>query len=168
MFDPSGRYLAASDGRRAISIFDETTLKHVRDLRFPVQGLPVIVAFNADGSRVAVAFDTAIVIVLDVATGAQIGSQLRVNFLGDMRYLDDGRLAMTDSLTDTVLLWDVSTQTMISRLCSLAGRNLARDEWLEVGPNGEGYRRTCDQFPEPPADPTLSRDQPPVAIAPAA
>ena len=168
VFDPSGRYLAASDGRRAISIFDATTLEHIRDLPFPVQGLPAIAAFNADGSRVAVAFDTAIVIVLDVATGEEIGSPLRVNYVGDMRYLEDGRLAMTDSLTDSVLLWDVSTRTMMSHLCALAGRNLTRSEWLKVGPKGDDYRRTCEQFPEPPDDPTLSRDQPPIAIEPAA
>lgn len=167
-FDRSGRLLAVSEGRRAMSIFDATTLQHVRDLPFPVQGLPTIAAFSADGSRIAVAFDTAIVIVLDVLTGDEIGSPLRVNQIGDMRYLDDGRLAITDMLTDSVLLWDVTTQTMRSRLCALAGRNLTREEWLDVGPHAVDYRRTCEQFPEPPADPTLSRDQPPVAIEPAA
>ena len=106
--------------------------------------------------------------MLDVVTGEEIGSPLRVNYVGDMRYLDDGRLAMTDSLTDTVLLWDVTTQTMKDRLCALAGRNLTREEWLDLGPHGDDYRRTCEQFLEPPADPTLSRDQPPVAIEPAA
>jgi hypothetical protein len=82
----------------------------------------------------------------------------------DLWFLADGRLAVTDSRTDTLLLWDTSTATMSARLCALAGRNLTRAEWAEVGPAGQACRRTCPQFPGPPADATLSRDLTPAPV----
>lgn len=163
-FDPTGRLIAVSAGRRAMALFDAVTLEHVRDLPLPAQGLPTAAAFSGDGSRLAVTLDTAITVVLDVATGRPIGAAIRANFLGDLRFLTDGRLAVTDSRSDAVLIWDTTTVTMSRRLCALAGRNLSRSEWSEVGPAGQPYHLTCSEFPEPPDDPTLSRDLPPSPI----
>ncbi len=158
VFDPTGRYVAASAGRRAMSLFDATTFEPVKDLPLPVQGLPMSASFNADGSRLAVTLDTAFTVVLDVETGRQIGAPLRTNYLGALQFLSDGRLAASDSATDNVLVWNTDPDTMQNRLCAAAGRNLTRDEWSSFGPSGEPYRLTCPQFAEPPGDPTLSLD----------
>jgi hypothetical protein len=62
------------------------------------------------------------------------------------------------------MIWHLDPARLEAEACRAAGRNLTRDEWARLGPAGVGYHLTCSQFDEPPADPTLSVEQPPVTV----
>jgi WD40 repeat protein len=163
-FDPSGRYLAASRGRTSMVLFDATTLKPVRDLPLRVQGLPYHAAFDPSGRRLVVVLDTQQALTFDVDTGARLGASVPADYLGSVVFVDDDTLAVPATGRGQLRLWHLDARRLEAEACKMAGRNLSRAEWTRLGPAGQPYRPTCPQFGEPPDDPTLSVEQPPVSI----
>jgi hypothetical protein len=45
-----------------------------------------------------------------------------------------------------LVVWDLRPSTLVDKACTVAGRNLTRDEWRQFV--GGEYRRTCPQWPE--------------------
>ena len=45
------------------------------------------------------------------------------------------------------MLWEVDPAVWRERACSIAGRNLSREEWKLYLPAGTSYRPTCSEWP---------------------
>jgi hypothetical protein len=57
-------------------------------------------------------------------------------------YSPDGRRLLAISPVGPITLWDVDPESWKRRACSVAGRNLSRDEWRDfVG--DRPYHATC-------------------------
>ncbi|HEY1280071.1 MAG TPA: BTAD domain-containing putative transcriptional regulator [Acidimicrobiales bacterium] len=163
-FDPTGRYVAVSRGRTSIDIFDATTLQPVRSIPIGVQGLPYRATFDPSGERLVVVMDTAGAITYDVETGRRLGAPLVADLTTGVEFVDATTLAIVAPARQLLLLWHLDHGRLEAEACLAAGRNLTRDEWARLGPAGESYRLSCPQYGEPPDDPTLSVEQPPVPI----
>jgi DNA-binding SARP family transcriptional activator/WD40 repeat protein len=163
-FDPTGRYLVASRGRTSIDLFDATTLAPLRSIPTGVQGLPYHAAFDPTGETLAIVIDTLGVLTFDVDTGERRWAALPGDISTTVVFLDPTTLAVAQPASKRLLVWRLDPDRLRAEACRAAGRNLTRGEWDELGPADEPYRRTCPQFGEPPADPTLSVEQPPTTI----
>ncbi len=163
-FDPTGRYLAASRGRTSIDLFDATTLEPLRSIPTGVQGLPYHAAFDTSGRTLAVVMDTVGVLTYVVETGHRRWAALPGDISTTVVFLDPTTLAIARPASKLLLVWQLDGDRLRAEACRAAGRNLTRAEWDELGPVDEPYRRTCGQFDEPPADPTLSIEQPPATV----
>jgi hypothetical protein len=73
-------------------------------------------------------------------------------------------MAISLAAQGRVLIWHLDRRHLETEACRAAGRNLTRDEWARLGPARQPYRLTCPQFGEPPDDPTLAVEQPPVSL----
>ncbi len=80
----------------------------------------------------------------DGATLTRVGS-LKAGVQEDVanvRPLPDGHTLVIGRPNGPVLRWDLRPDKLVDLACSLAGRNLTREEWSEyVG--SRPYRRTC-------------------------
>lgn len=47
-----------------------------------------------------------------------------------------------------MIFWDINQASWQSRACSIANRNLTRDEWKQYL-GDEPYNKTCSDLPEP-------------------
>jgi len=106
-------------------------------------------AFSPDGAILATAGPDGSPILWDVKSRKQLGSplpgpfqQTRVN----VAFAPDGRSLIAQYYDGQAWRWDVDPASWRDRACSVAGRNLTRDEWEKFVPSRR-YRRTCDQWP---------------------
>jgi hypothetical protein len=58
-------------------------------------------------------------------------------------FLEDGSAMMVAGGDGSVRRWDLRTDTWIRQACARAGRDLTRDEWVDIFGDGQPYRRTC-------------------------
>jgi hypothetical protein len=65
---------------------------------------------------------------------------------GNASFAADGTTLLVQS-DDHVSVWNYDRTTWLDIACTLAGRNLTRAEWDELGPRTIEYRATCPQFP---------------------
>ncbi len=59
----------------------------------------------------------------------------------------DGKLLAVGGLETLAMLWDVDPAVWRRRACTIAGRNLTREEWTLYLPSGTRYRATCSEWP---------------------
>jgi hypothetical protein len=57
--------------------------------------------------------------------------------------LDTGRQLGREAIS----LWNFDTDSWADLACRLAGRNMTRDEWEQIGPRTIEYRATCEAYP---------------------
>ena len=85
--------------------------------------------------------------VWDLETGQQLGRNIPY-YGGASRYefSGDGTILAVPEM-DRVTLWNFDTDTWADIACEMAGRNLAQEEWDQLGPRTIERRATCPQFP---------------------
>jgi WD40 repeat protein len=59
----------------------------------------------------------------------------------------DGKLLAVGGFVTLAMLWDVDPAVWRRRACTIAGRNLTREEWKLYLPPGKPYRATCADWP---------------------
>jgi WD40 repeat protein/DNA-binding SARP family transcriptional activator len=143
-FASHGSLLVTGGNRGIPSFWDTRTWKLVAR---PAQGHgSAIIGMSVDpgGRTLATAGnDDGDVLLWDVASHRQIGTALIGN--GPYPYVfysQDGRRLLAISPVGPITLWDVDPESWKRRACSVAGRNLSRDEWRDfVG--DRPYHATC-------------------------
>lgn len=101
-------------------------------------------ALDSTAGRLAVTSQDTVA-VYDIETGRQLGNPLPYRPIR-IEYTADGtQLAVGGD--DRVTIWNYDTDTWADIACRVAGRNLTRDEWSQLGPRTIDYRATCEQYP---------------------
>ena len=84
--------------------------------------------------------------VFDKDTGIQLGREITGTANNpDAEFAPDGTTLMYIG-GDYISMWNYDVDTWPEIACQLAGRNLTRAEWEEVGPRTIDYRATCPQY----------------------
>jgi WD40 repeat protein len=161
-FDPSGALVAGGGATGPVRVW------RVADQRpaFPPltghSGPITGAAFESGGSLLATAspFDGAR--LWDPETGLGLGDELvgSPRWLGprapsiDLPFLGlrnafspDGKLLAVAGVETLGMLWAVDPVLWGDRACSIAGRNLSREEWKLYVPPETPYRATCPEWP---------------------
>lgn len=114
-FHPRGRQLAVGDVSGQILLWDLEGRGVSRT--FGLQAGINRLAFSPDGTRLAVATDTPVPVVLDLRTGEPVlrleGHQ---DFVWDIAFSSDGHLLATGSEDRTAIVWDAQSGRSLSRL----------------------------------------------------
>jgi WD40 repeat protein len=108
------------------------------------------VAFSPDGATLASGGEDGSIRLWDVQTHQPLGDPLTYNggqVLSVVFSPDGETLASGAGFDDTIHLWDIDFNSWISRACTIAGRNLSKQEWDEFIGAERPYHRTCPQFP---------------------
>jgi len=145
-FTPDGSVLVTGGNTGIPSFWDTRTWKLVAR---PAQGhgsALVGMSVEPSGRTLATAGnDDGDVLLWDVASRRQIGTALPAPENGLFPYVfyyPDGRRLLAVSPLGGVTLWDVDPESWKRRACSVAGRNLSRNEWRDfVGDTP--YHTTC-------------------------
>ena len=146
-FSPDGRRAAIS-ASQTVGVLDIETGDW---LRTPVDGhdLPVqSLAYAPDGNLLASGSQDGRVGLWDGRSGALLGTMLpgRANTPVTVSFLPDGHTLLITAIDGAVYTWDTRAQSWIAHACSVAGRNLSRDEWRDAF-GDRPYRRTCRGHP---------------------
>jgi WD40 repeat protein len=103
------------------------------------------IAGDGRGELVAVTGLDGVTHVFDTATGSQLGREISGNRNPNASFAADGTTLLVQS-DDQVSVWNYDRTSWPAIACTLAGRNLTREEWEEWGPRTIEYRPTCPQF----------------------
>jgi len=101
---------------------------------------------NGRGDLVAVSGWNGFTRVFDTATGTQLGRPMGGNLNLNFNFARDGTTLLVQE-DDHIAIWNYDRTTWPDVACQLAGRNLTREEWQDIGPRTLEYRATCPQFP---------------------
>ena len=149
---PGGDVVATSvDG--TIASYDARTLAKTASLP-GARGLIQNFYFSTDGKTMVGAGNDGSVSVYDLASHTRIGDAIdmdRNDGSATALRADGAVLAIETPHDDGIELWDLDPSHWVDAACSIAGRNLTREEWAtyirDLGP----YEATCPQYPVPTA-----------------
>ena len=100
---------------------------------------PGSVNFSPDG-RILVSTASDKAILWSVAQSAQITSL--ADGANQAVFSPDGRVLATANENE-VDLWNFTTTSWLQTLCTVAGRDLTRQEWASYIPSGRAYQPVC-------------------------
>ncbi|MBK5331669.1 MAG: protein kinase [Ilumatobacteraceae bacterium] len=152
---PQGVLVAsAHDG--GIGIYEPDTLVQTASLA-GARGFVSQLRFSEDGNVLLASGDDGTLSMYDVRTRVRLGDAAPVGRPGTNAPVDlreDGVEAVIPSLrVDGAAVWDLNPEHWVTAACSVARRNLTRDEWSTYIGDLGGYRATCPEFPAPPGTP---------------
>ncbi|HSF83722.1 MAG TPA: hypothetical protein VLA49_20995 [Anaerolineales bacterium] len=115
-------------------------------------------AFSPDGNTLASGSLNGDLALWDIATGLQIGQNLRAAEapVTGLLFAADGLSLLSAAQDGSIQRWDIDPQSWIERLCKLAGRDFEPDEIKTFFPNQDQEEvPSCKAYlPQPTATPT--------------
>jgi WD40 repeat protein len=140
-FSPTGDRLVAKSPSNLVRMWDTGNWSQLANEQLQNDEFAGRVAFSPDGTLVAVDG----LFVLDGST-LELVADLAFETTSGMRFSADGRSLLVLRDDGAILRWAVGVDELEDMACSLAGRNLTRNEWARYLPN-VGYRATCPNLP---------------------
>jgi WD40 repeat protein len=146
---PDSRTVASIGQDGKVRFFDLVAGKPLSGFLEGHGGPATSAAFSPDGTILATAGSDGSPILWDVGTHKQVGAPLPGPSQGTrmhVGFMPDGRHLLGQYFDGQTWAWDVDPSSWRDRACSIAGRNLTKDEWDKLLLNRH-YRRTCEQWP---------------------
>jgi WD40 repeat protein len=148
-FSPDGELLASASDDHTVRLWDvDSGNPRGEPLTGHTDGVSMV-TFSPDGELLASASRDNTARLWDVASREPLGQSLKghTGAVGDVAFSPDGELLASASVDKTVRLWDIEVESLVADACTIANRNLSRDEWSRfVGPEFD-YVRTCSSIP---------------------
>jgi WD40 repeat protein len=106
-------------------------------------------AFSRDGKTLASGSANQELVLWDVETQQSIGEPLSSEAAATsaLAFTTDGAELFAGGSAGQLQRWAVGFEQWSERICTLAGRNLTRQEWEQFFPD-QTYRKTCPGYPE--------------------
>lgn len=153
-FDPKGRWLATASVGGSIRVWDisdpeaEPLVLHGHEVS-GIDARIYVLAFDREGQRLAVGGRNVVrVWALEHPNSAPIILPVDGDVWHGLAFDPKGRWLATVANKDTVRLWNLQVNKLVSLACQSAGRNLKCDEWRML--RGDvPYRPTCPHLPAP-------------------
>ena len=139
---PVGRTLAVGTPDGYVMLLDSRSGRQ-RGPKIKVAGSGIgQIAFSADGRLFAASPGGSGVTLWDVGSRRRIGGQFprTPGWIPGVSFAPNGRLQLF--LPTSVVEWPIDRPTMQRAACSIAGRDLTREEWRQLLPN-RPYRHVC-------------------------
>ncbi|MBI5293069.1 MAG: PD40 domain-containing protein [Chloroflexi bacterium] len=106
-FSPDGKYLAATDGKGVLTVWDVGTWKVVNKIT-GVEDYTYSMEFSPDSSKVAIAYSSGKVILVEISTGEIVLTLTGHGAAYDMAFTPDGKILITAPGDHTVRFWDAA------------------------------------------------------------
>lgn len=84
----------------------------------------------------------------DVASRRNVGAPIASDAESLPVFLSGPNLKLVTVSHDRVVIRSLDTATWSIAACRAAGRNLTQAEWRELGPRGQPYQATCNEWPD--------------------
>lgn len=140
-FSPDGRTLVVGDLDGNITFWDIPTGEQEGPGLSGLQGVNSV-GLSPDGSVLAAADTTGEVLLWWLPSGERIGTLPGTDFPAGVAFTPDGRHLAVTHITGSAFIWDLDVESWKRHTCSVAGRNLATEEWEQLLP-GRPYVRLC-------------------------
>jgi len=161
-FDPSGRLVAGGGATGPARVWRVADQRPAFPPLMGHTGFITGAAFDPTDTFLATTTHLGATRLWDPATGLGYGDELvgSTRWLGprapsiDLPFLGlrnafspDGKLLAATGVETLGMLWEVDPALWRERACTIAGRNLSREEWTLYLPAGTPYRATCSEWP---------------------
>lgn len=130
-----------------LTVYDLDTLKPLRTLSGTRGGSTI--SADADGRLAMATGDDRSVTLYDVDSGEQIGDRITVPGTEPRATAlrpDGLEMMIGGGIDRDMMAWDLDPKHWITAACTLAGRNLTREEWDTYFGGLGDYRSTCPQY----------------------
>jgi WD40 repeat protein len=140
---PDGTRVAVGSADGEVAIIDLESGRPIRPLEVTHTRECCQLAWSPDGSSVVASSNDGTVSLWNGHSGELLGLvRIPEAIPSSVEFRDDGLTVSIVGYTDSVYLWDTSTETPLEYACTLAGRNFTQEEWQTYF-DDRPYIRTC-------------------------
>ena len=147
-FSPDGRLLATGGGNGVVKLWDARTGRAVRHSTVTIQCALNFLQFSADGRSLLESACDGNARLFDASTLGEIGTPFQgpAKVQGtDAVFSVNGRRIIVAYDTGQAYVWDDTPADWERQACTVAGRNLKRDEWRFFLPD-RSYHAVCPRL----------------------
>lgn len=100
-------------------------------------------AFSPDSHTLASGSYDGTIVLWDAASQERLAMLTgHTEGVNSLAFSPDGRTLISGSADHTIIAWNTNTQQTATRICTVVGHNLTRDEWSQFAPD-IFYHQTC-------------------------